>query len=212
MTKTKENDQLFSGKSRSIWISLIVFRFLITVLGQRGYIHPDEFFQGPEIIAGDVFECKEKVFHAWEFQVEYDEKNGSIHQLPIRNIAIPAIFYGIPFAFLKWLASIGQSASHDGLIQVNAATLIYYPRLLMTLVSFLVDICLYKLANLLGLNQTSLALTFASSYISIVFLTRTFSNSIETLLFTLLIYFVVRSIKSAKFDPNEGKLIGLILN
>lgn len=35
----------------SYWI-LVFIRFLLTLLPQRGYIHPDEYFQNIEIIAG----------------------------------------------------------------------------------------------------------------------------------------------------------------
>lgn len=35
----------------SYWI-LVCLRFLLTIIPQRGYIHPDEFFQNVEVIAG----------------------------------------------------------------------------------------------------------------------------------------------------------------
>lgn len=154
-------------------------------------------------MAGDVFDCRDRVFRPWEFRI-----NETSQQLPIRNIAIPGFFYGLPLTLLKLLASIGHTASHDGPIELTATTLIYYPRLFMTLFSLLVDLCLLKLADLLGVNKSSSLLTLASSYLSFVFLTRTFSNSIETLLFAILNYFIVRSLKSRNFDPNDGKLIG----
>lgn len=35
----------------SYWV-LVCVRFLLTITPQRGYIHPDEFFQNVEVIAG----------------------------------------------------------------------------------------------------------------------------------------------------------------
>lgn len=35
----------------SYWI-LVAIRFVLTLLPQSGYIHPDEFFQNVEVIAG----------------------------------------------------------------------------------------------------------------------------------------------------------------
>lgn len=35
----------------SYWI-LVAIRFALTLLPQRGYIHPDEYFQNVEVIAG----------------------------------------------------------------------------------------------------------------------------------------------------------------
>lgn len=222
MTKTST---IFSSSiSRNVWISLIVIRFVLTTLGQRGYIHPDEFFQGktrekkkthtqitattkcwsksniqgPEVLAGDLFNCRDRIVRTWEFG------NESSEQLPIRNIAMPALFYALPLAALKSLASLT-----GGLIKLNAATLIYYPRLFMTICSLLVDLCVFKLANKLFADRTSSSLIMlASSHLSLVFLTRTFSNSIETFLFAVLNYLVVRSLLNKVGHHNDGKLIG----
>ena len=115
---------------------------------------------------------------------------------------------------LKFLVSIGSIdftslASKDkdhcpceSCISVDSTTLIYYPRLFMAFASLIVDLCLVKLANLCNVNASRVILVFASSYITIVFLTRTFSNTIETLLFAVFLYFVVKSIK-AQVVQNE---------
>lgn len=39
----------------SYWV-LVFLRFVLTILPQHGYIHPDEFFQNVEIIAGKFFD------------------------------------------------------------------------------------------------------------------------------------------------------------
>ena len=43
---------------RSVWLFSCWLRIAWTLYGQSGYIHPDEFFQGPEVVAGDVFGIK----------------------------------------------------------------------------------------------------------------------------------------------------------
>ncbi len=37
-----------------LWVALVCLRIIWTVLGQMGYIHPDEFFQSTEIVAGNT--------------------------------------------------------------------------------------------------------------------------------------------------------------
>ena len=45
---------------RSVWLFSCGLRVAWTIYGQNGYIHPDEFFQGPEVVAGDVLGLKVK--------------------------------------------------------------------------------------------------------------------------------------------------------
>ncbi|OZJ06968.1 hypothetical protein BZG36_00242 [Bifiguratus adelaidae] len=59
-----------------------------------GYVHPDEFFQSPEVMAGWIY--KYNVFVPWEFQT------GN----PARSVVIPALTTGSSFAFQKILCSI----------------------------------------------------------------------------------------------------------
>jgi hypothetical protein len=113
-------------------------------------------------------------------------------------------------SFLKYLSSLGaindftkvsNSKTYDksdgsGLIKVHSNTLIYYPRLFMTLLSLIVDICLLFISELCNLDESSVLITFSTSYIAFVYLTRTFSNSIETFLFSILMYLILKSIKS----------------
>ena len=79
---------------------------------------------------------------------------------------------------------------------IQANTLIYYPRIFMTICSLLIDFSILKSSELFGLDGSSVIITFATSYLAMVYLTRTFSNTIETMLFSILIYLVIKSIKS----------------
>ncbi|PKC75822.1 hypothetical protein RhiirA1_495155 [Rhizophagus irregularis] len=73
----------------ALYLSLCVLRLWCTTL--PGYIHPDEFFQSPEVMGGDVFGYE--VFRPWEFE-----------QSPqCRSIVIPALTIGLPFNILKIL-------------------------------------------------------------------------------------------------------------
>ncbi|XP_045775848.1 GPI mannosyltransferase 4 isoform X3 [Maniola jurtina] len=67
----------------SYWL-LVGIRFVLTLLPQSGYIHPDEFFQNVEVIAGDIFTID--VARTWEFNPKF----------PIRNILVPKLILGPP--------------------------------------------------------------------------------------------------------------------
>jgi GPI mannosyltransferase 4 len=190
------------------WLILMTLRIVLNVFFQRGYIHPDEFFQGVEPISGDLFNCTDKmILRTWEFQ--FNKTSG---QEPIRNMAVPYFFYGIPLLILKYFSSLGSvrdytayinnlslsPPSNFNMISVHANTLIYYPRLFMTFYSLIIDISIYLICDLCDLDKSSILITFASSYITLVYFTRTFSNSIEAIMFTLLIYFILKSIKSQR--------------
>ena len=199
---------MFPPKLLKQWLLLITARIVLSLFSQRSYIHPDEFFQGVEIISGDLFNCSDKIYRAWEFELKNDQQ-------PIRNIVIPYLFYGIPLYILKVLSNLGSikdytlsptSLTESNLLTVQANTLIYYPRLFMTIYSFIIDLCLLKISCLCEFDESSVLLLFSSSYVTVVYLTRTFSNSIETILFSILIYLVIKSIKTQKV-LNERFLI-----
>lgn len=185
----KENQNSFFIPPKE-WLVLVTIRLVLNIFSQRSYIHPDEFFQGVEVISGDIFNCS--IHRTWEFK-----------EAPIRNMAIPYFFYGIPLYFLKYLSTLGAVQDYTlvnqgdlNLISIQTNTLIYYPRLFMTFYSLIIDLFLFQTAKICDLDKSSILITFASSYITNVYLTRTFSNSIEIILFSILIFLVLKSIKS----------------
>ena len=106
---------------------------------------------------------------------------------PARTVVFPFLSSGMPFMALKHIASIFD-------YQITTYCLLIVPRLWMTLLSLINDIVTYKLAYKLFHNKNiaSIAsLLYASSYTTLVFCTRTFSNSAETTLFGLLLYLVI---------------------
>ncbi|KAJ2891406.1 alpha 1,2 mannosyltransferase, partial [Coemansia aciculifera] len=73
---------------KALYLALVVLRVLLSVL--PSYIHPDEFFQGPEIAASDILQTSG--LRTWEF--------GSP---AVRSIVPLYAFAGPPMAALKVL-------------------------------------------------------------------------------------------------------------
>lgn len=71
--------------------------------------------------------------------------------------------------------------------------LLVFPRMFICLLSFLVDYSLYKLCVINSEKYKSRLLILSSSFVMIIYGTRTFTNSIELILFALLLYYVGES-------------------
>lgn len=173
-----------------IYLFLVILRIYLTISPEFGYIQPDEFFQSTEPIAGDVFQTK--VYLPWEFNTTF----------PLRNIAFPHLISWPVFSLIK---------SFD--LSDCSWLLLVAPRLVITLMSFICDWCLYKICINCKTKPIGPLLIFSSSYITLTYLTRTFSNSIETILLSLLVMNVVKSIdvkpKSELFSNTNS--IGIVL-
>ncbi|CAK1366581.1 unnamed protein product [Cercospora beticola] len=146
---------------RRIYLLLVLVRLYFAL--SPSYIHPDEHFQGPEIIAGEVFGYP--IYKTWEFTTDH----------PIRSIFPFWLIYGWPLTVLKWV--------HEGLGYgpVQPATAFYCLRCLMFLISFVLgDWALHELLPAIENRRTAIMLV-ASSYVTWTLQTHTFSNSIETI-------------------------------
>lgn len=73
---------------------------------------------------------------------------------------------------------------------VTSYTLLVYPRLIMVALSFVNDWSLYRICKSYGLRYELRLLTLASSYVMLVFGSRTLSNTIEMSLCSALLYIV----------------------
>ncbi|XP_070538568.1 GPI mannosyltransferase 4-like [Ptychodera flava] len=180
----------------TLWIVLVVIRVLWTLLPQTGFVYPDEFFQNPEVMAGSIFGFD--VYIPWEFN----------DQLPCRNVIFPFLTSGIPFLILKTMRLFIPSI-------VTTYTLMVFPRLFMLSLSFIIDYCVYKSCRALNLNPKPTLVVLASSFVTLVFHCRTFSNTIESILFALLLTVVIHvhgrfardgNCTSAKDTPDEDVL------
>ncbi|KAH7943399.1 hypothetical protein HPB52_007802 [Rhipicephalus sanguineus] len=156
-----------------LWITLAILRVSLVFYGQTGYIHPDEFFQSTEVVAGDLFELK--AHRTWEFTSPY----------PIRSIAIIWLTTLAPLSILKW---IWPYVAVAGTLPSPFLFLIV-PRIFACAASFACDYAIYHLsAPPAKRNRRIKAIgLFASSYVAMVFYTRTFSNSVESWLLALLL-------------------------
>lgn len=158
---------------------LLVLRVVICCLPLPGYIHPDEFFQSSEVIASDVLGFK--TTRTWEWN----------ENSPSRSIIFPAITSGLPFLLVKILKSVFGAPYATYLLLV-------LPRLFITLSTYLIDILLEKMTdNVYILNKDKeksqqrkdiCVFLFRSSAVTTVFLTRTFSNTVETILLTIFLW------------------------
>ncbi|WAR28590.1 PIGZ-like protein, partial [Mya arenaria] len=82
-------------KQLVIWFALIVVRLAWTLLPQASYIHPDEFFQTVEVVAGDVFNTS--IVRTWEFTSTF----------PLRSITVNKILFHPSFRLLDHLSTAG---------------------------------------------------------------------------------------------------------
>ncbi len=105
---------------------------------------------------------------------------------PIRNVFLPYLTSGIGFFTLKTMTA-------SGLTSINSYTLQVFPRLAMAVSSLTIDYGVYVMARTLNLNVWNCLTVLASSYVTVVFNTRTFSNACECGLFALLLALIVVS-------------------
>lgn len=187
---TASRDTYFWGWC--LWIALAAVRIALVTVPQTGYIHPDEFFQSTEVAAGDIFGLK--VRRTWEFT--------SVH--PIRSAAIIYLTSGIPLLILKCIA---HCVAGPGTTP-SPYWLLVAPRLFACLASFICDYTVYHLSASPAKQHRRLRALqlFASSYVALVFYTRTFSNSVESLLLALLLLCVKNVLQDDKLKLNDGQL------
>ncbi|EQC38134.1 hypothetical protein SDRG_04564 [Saprolegnia diclina VS20] len=132
-----------------------------------GMVHPDEFFQCPEVMARAVYNVS-SAFIPWEYQPS----------APNRSILFPSLVAGIPYAVAK---ALGVAPS--GLL------FLVVPRVILTLLSLGFDTAIYTLARTYDIDYKGPLLVFATSWTTLVLLTRSFSNTFEA--FLLMLSFVV---------------------
>ncbi|KAM5291924.1 GPI mannosyltransferase 4 [Ctenodactylus gundi] len=159
--------------TKVLWRGLSLLRVLWCLLGQTGYVHPDEFFQSPEVMAEDILGVQ--AARPWEF---YPSSS-------CRSVVFPLLTAGSTF----WLLRLWEELDlWPG--PVSGHVLLVGPRLLLTGLSFALDRAVYHLAPLWGADRWDALALLAGSYVTLVFYTRTFSNAIEGLLFTWLLVLV----------------------
>ncbi|KAF2719879.1 glycosyltransferase family 22 protein [Polychaeton citri CBS 116435] len=146
---------------RRVYLLLALVRLYFAL--SPSYIHPDEHFQGPEVIAGEVFGWP--VHKTWEFT----------STAPIRSLFPLWLIYGWPLTVLKWIwEGLGYG-------DVSPMVVFYALRVMMFMLSFVLED--WALHELLPQRESRTAtLLISSSYVTWTFQAHTFSNSIETLI------------------------------
>ena len=158
-----------------VWLIAILFRFIWVCLPQTGYTHPDEFFQATEITAGDIFGFKHT--RTWEFNEAF----------PVRTVTFPYVFAGFPLYILKKVLDEGA---------ITSRTLTVAPRLFIAAASLITDASVYKICRRLRIDPAPSLCLLGTSFVTLVFYTRTFSNTAEAILFALLLQLVVSAISN----------------
>ena len=122
-------------------------------------------------VSGEVFGTE--ITRTWEFNSFF----------PLRSVAIPQLVFHPSFKLLKSL--------HDnGLVTLTGWTIVSCSRLIMAHLSLSTDFCVYSICKHLKGDYSKGLLLTASSYVTLTFMSHTFTNSFEVVLFSLLLYIV----------------------
>ncbi|XP_018119103.1 GPI mannosyltransferase 4 [Xenopus laevis] len=183
-------------EAKVLWGALSLLRIFWSLLPQKGYIHPDEFFQSPEVMAGDFLDLETN--RPWEF----------LPTFPCRTILIPVLTSGTAFWIIRVLRPIGAER-----VLSHSYVLIVLPRIIVTILSFLLDYSVYHIAPAWRSDRWKAMTLLATSYVTLVFYTRTTSNAIEGILFALIL---LLTSPGSHGCPNHYKvksshLIGIVL-
>merc|ERR1712045_872596 len=162
------------------WIFLFIRIFLV-FFGPSGYIHPDEYFQTVEVITGDVFGTR--TTRTWEFNTTS----------PLRSITLNMVVFGVPLYLVNFLDYVFNFVT--GWTIIGPYLIGFIPRFVMLLLSFISDYTTYQICILYKANFNQCLTTLASSYVMLIYSTRTFSNSIELALASLLLCLVAHTMK-----------------
>ena len=124
-----------------------------------------------DLSIGDIFNLT--IYRPWEFDATS----------PIRSVVPLYLMYGLPLALLRLSAKVGAITTVTGYMVLIVS------RLAVVIASFGVDLCVYRMSAAARLSSRyGSALLVASSYVTLVYYSRTFSNTLEAFLFALLLY------------------------
>jgi phosphatidylinositol glycan class Z len=177
---------------RRTYLLLVLVRLWFAL--SPSYLHPDENFQGPEVIAGEIFSYP--VRRTWEFTSEH----------PVRSVFPLWPVYGLPMLLLRWLW-IGNG--NDG--EIPPIAVFWTLRVLMFILSFVLeDWAIHELVQSPRHRRVAILLV-ASSYVTWTFQTHTFSNSIETLIVAWSLVLIERILDTSVRLPTDIPGISFVL-
>ncbi|KAK0711361.1 glycosyltransferase family 22 protein [Lasiosphaeris hirsuta] len=164
---------------RRTYLFLVLLRLWFAL--SPSYLHPDENFQGPEVIAGQIFSYP--VRYTWEFTTDH----------PIRSVFPLWPVYGLPMVLLRWLW-IGNG--NDG--EIPPIAVFWTLRVLMFIISFVLeDWAIHELVQSTRHRRVAVLLV-ASSYVTWTYQTHTFSNSVETLVVAWSLVLIERVVENTQ--------------
>ncbi|ODA82838.1 hypothetical protein RJ55_01347 [Drechmeria coniospora] len=176
---------------RRTYLLLVLIRLWFAL--SPSYLHPDENFQGPEVIAGQIFSYP--VRRTWEFTSEN----------PIRSAFPLWPVYGLPMLLLRWLW-IGNG--QDG--EIPPIAVFWTLRVLMFLISFVLeDWALHELIPSPRHRRIAVLLV-ASSYVTWTYQTHTFSNSVETLVVAWSLVLIQRIVEDRESSYLASTILGIV--
>ncbi|KTW26401.1 hypothetical protein T552_02882 [Pneumocystis carinii B80] len=152
-----------------IYIFLVLIRFGFSI--SESYIHPDEYLQGIQVVAGNLLNIK--VEYPWEFK----------GRSPIRSIGPLLIIYGLPLKIFQWIA---------GDTKVDPLYVFFLLRVFFFGLSFFIDWFIYTSTP--SKYRRKALLIYASSFVTWTYQVHTFSNSIETIIVSICL-FLIQKIK-----------------
>lgn len=155
-----------------------------------GYVHPDEWFQSPEVMASRIFVVKGYV--PWEYSPAF----------PCRSPTVAMLITGIPFFATRMFTA-----------HPRPITLFLVPRFYICALSFVLDGCVWALHIMLP-NEVKLKPTLALLGLAwpvLVFGVRPFSNTAEliALAVTLTLCFKFHQSKTHRTSFFIGVMVGL---
>ncbi|KAI8338461.1 GPI mannosyltransferase [Chlamydoabsidia padenii] len=152
-----------------------------------GYVHPDEFFQSPEITARAILKVDTLI--PWEFQPDH----------AARSILIPFLTTGLPF----WLMTLAQQWFNVVTEVQQTLTLFLVERSACFGLTLVTDYVVYRLCQRLGKDEVLPLLFVATSQVTMVYNTRPFSNAIESVILSLSLLALVN------FDGRQSSGFGM---
>ncbi|KAL7276881.1 alpha 1,2 mannosyltransferase [Rhizina undulata] len=173
---------------RRVYFLLVFVRLYFAL--SPSYIHPDEHFQGPEVIAGHIFSWP--TTKTWEF----------LPESPIRSVFPLWAAYGLPMQLVRWIVPDSHTLS--------PLWMFYGLRTMFFLVSFVLeDWALQELVDKPRRRQRTAVLLLASSYVTWTYQSHTFSNSLETILVAWSLVMIKRIVKSKDAAWISSGLLGI---
>eukprot|EP00161_Ancyromonas_sigmoides_P000956 TRINITY_DN107_c0_g1_i5.p1 TRINITY_DN107_c0_g1~~TRINITY_DN107_c0_g1_i5.p1 ORF type:complete len:554 (-),score=41.53 TRINITY_DN107_c0_g1_i5:472-2133(-) len=216
---------------RRIFLANLALRLLCSLL--MGHIHPDEHNQGPAIVANGLksdFGPPTYVFHgnSSDYLLKCAEMRENCGEIDAKGS-----FFGVSDAFAlpwEWGPKIGFSFGpsrspisaflvnapplwlwhrFSGLLSPQAGVFFGYfgPRFLTSFASIFVDFGIYKCLLSVGANLDEIAQVlkmFGTSIVALVFLNRTFSNTLEAIFVSFACLATCFDRKSGDFDRKSG--------